>query len=84
MIRPYLRDIINGHKTHGEWKVYLGNEAIDYRIQGEQKNQLTMVVNFISSKDSDEICVMRANSINTEILMGNETDENNRILNINI
>ena len=43
-----------------------------------------MVVNFISSKDSDEICVMRANSINTEILMGNETDENNRILNINI
>ena len=23
MIRPYLSNIINGHKTQGEWKVYL-------------------------------------------------------------
>ena len=37
MIRPYLRDIINDHKTQGEWKI-----------------QLTMVINFISSKGSDE------------------------------
>ena len=23
IIRPYLRDMINNHKTHGEWKFYL-------------------------------------------------------------
>ena len=28
MIRPYLRDIINNHKTQGEWKVQSGNEVI--------------------------------------------------------
>ena len=33
MIRPYLRDIINDHKTRGEWEVYLGNAAIDYKTQ---------------------------------------------------
>ena len=33
MIRPYLRDIINDHKTQGEWKVYLGNALIDYKTQ---------------------------------------------------
>ena len=37
MIRPYLRDIINDHKTQGEWKIYSGNEVIDYKSQGEWK-----------------------------------------------
>ena len=31
MIKPYLRNIINDHKTHGEWKVYSGNIVIDYK-----------------------------------------------------
>ena len=34
-----------------------------------------MVINFISSKDSDEIRAMRAESNNIEIIMANETDE---------
>ena len=54
MIRPNLRDIINDHKTQGNWKVFSGNEVIDYKIQGEWKIQLTIVINFISSKDFDE------------------------------
>ena len=37
MIRPYLRDIINDHKTQGEWKIYSGNEVINYKSQGEWK-----------------------------------------------
>ena len=37
MIRPYLSDMINDHKTRREWKI-----------------QLTMQINFISSKDSEE------------------------------
>ena len=36
--------------------------------------QLTMVINFISSKDSDEICTMHTKSHNIEIMMGNEID----------
>ena len=32
-------------------------------------------MNFISSKDSDEIRAMRAKSNNIEIIMGNQTDE---------
>ena len=34
MIRPYLRDTINDHKTQGGWKVYSDNEVIDYKSQG--------------------------------------------------
>ena len=34
-----------------------------------------MMINFISSKDSDEISVMHTKSNNIEIMMGNETDE---------
>ena len=29
MIRPYLRDIMNDHKTQGEWKVHSGNKVND-------------------------------------------------------
>ena len=35
MIRAYLRDIINDHKTQGEWKVHSGNEVIDHKPQGK-------------------------------------------------
>ena len=75
MIRPYLSEIINDHKTQGEWRVHSGNTVNDYKTQGEWKIQLTMVINLISSKDSDEIRIMRAKSNNTEIIMGNETDK---------
>ena len=40
------------------------------------KIQLTMAINFISSKpDSDETCTMRTKSNNAEIMMGSGTDE---------
>ena len=75
MIRPYLRDIINGQKTQGEQKVDSGNTVIDYKGQGEQKIQLIMINNVISSKDSDKIRTIRTKSNNIEIMMSNETDE---------
>ena len=75
MIIPYLRDIINHHKTQGEWNVHSGNEVIDYKTQGEWKIQLAMIINSISSKDSNEIRTMCTKSNNIEFLMGNETDE---------
>ena len=37
--------------------------------------QLIMVINFMSSKDSDEVHTMCAKSNNVEIMTGNKTDE---------
>ena len=47
MIRPFLNDMVNDHKTQGEWKI-----------------QLIIVINFLYSKDSDEIHTMHAKSDN--------------------
>ena len=33
-----------------------------------------MIINCISSKDSDEICTIHAKNNNMEFMMGNETD----------
>ena len=61
MIRQYLSDIINYHKTQGELKVHSGNTVADYKTQGKWKIQLTMSINFISSKGSDEtlLCMQK-------------------------
>ena len=75
MIRPYLSDIINDHKSQGKWRIHSGNEIIEHKTQSEWKIQLTMAINFISSKDSDETRTMHAKSNNVEIMMGIETDE---------
>ena len=58
MIRPYLSDIINDHKSQGEWKI-----------------QLTMSINLISSKGSDETRTMHTKSDDIKIMIGKETDE---------
>ena len=75
MIRRYLSDIINDHKTQGEWRSHSGNKIIKHKTQGEWKIHLTMAINFISSKkDSDETCIMHTKCDNIEIMMGSETD----------
>ena len=62
MIIPYLRDLINDHKAHGKLKVHSGNKIVYCKSQSEWKIELTMPINFISSKDSDEICNMHTKS----------------------
>ena len=47
----------------------------DHKTRREWKIQLTMQINFISSKDSEETRMMYIKSHNIEIMMGNETDE---------
>ena len=49
VIRPYLSEIINNHKTQGRWKIHLGNTITEHKTQGEWKINLTMTINFISS-----------------------------------
>ena len=75
MIKPYLSDIINDHKTQGKWRTHSGNTITKRKTQSEWKIQLTMSINLISSKDSDETRTIHAKSNNVEIMMGNETNE---------
>ena len=75
MIKPYLSDIINDHKTQGIWRIHSGNKITERKTRSEWKIQLTMETNFISSKDSDETRTVHAKSNNVEIIMGNETNE---------
>ena len=75
-IKPYLSDIIINYKTQGTWRIYSCNEKIEHKTQSEWKIQLTMAINFISSKlDSDETRIMHPKSDNIEIIMGSETEE---------
>ena len=68
MIRPYLRDMINNHKTP------LG-KIIDDDLYEEWEIQLTMQINFVSSLDPGEIRTMDSKSKNIEILMGSKADD---------
>ena len=52
---------------------YLSDMINDHKTQSEWKIQLTMQINFISSKDSEETRTMHTKSHNIEIMMGNET-----------
>ena len=72
MIITHLRDIISNHKTNGKLKVHSSN---DYETKAEWKIQLSMEINFVSSKDSDEIRIMYTKSGNTDVLMGSETSD---------
>ena len=76
MIGPYLSDMINDHKTQKVLEVHSGNKVIDYETTlGEWNIQLTISINFISSKDSNKTRNMRTKSDNIEIMKGHETDE---------
>ena len=75
MIKPYLSDIIKGHKTPGLVRYHSGNKAWIEETSSEWKIQLTMAVNFVFSKDSDETRTIHTKMNIVEIMMGSETDE---------
>ena len=75
MIKPYLDDIINDHKTRGLERYYSGNKACVEDTSSEWKIQLAIAINFISSKDSGVTRTMHTKSNNVEIMIGSETDE---------
>ena len=47
----------------------------DHETKGEWKIQLTMLINFFSSKDSQKISTVHTKSDNTETIIGGETDK---------
>ena len=75
MIKLYLSDIINDHKTHGLVRYHSSNKTWVEETSSVWKIQLTTAINFISSKDSDETRLMHTKSNTVEIMMGSETDE---------
>ena len=75
IIKPYLIDKINEHKTHGLVRYHSDNKSWLEETYSEWKIQLTMAINFISSKDYYETRTMNTKSNNVEIMIGSETDE---------
>ena len=75
MIKPYLSDIINDHKTRSSVRYHSDNKTWVEETPSQWKIQLTMAINFIFSKDSDETRTMHTKSNTVEIMMGTETDE---------
>ena len=75
MINPYLSDIINNHKPHRLVRYHSGDKTWLEETSSEWKIQLTMAINFIFSKDSDDTRTAHTKSNNVEIMMGSETDE---------
>ena len=75
MIKSYLSDIINNHKTHGLVRYHSSDKTWLEETSSEWKIQLTMAINFISSKDSDETRNMHTKSNNVEIMIGSDTGE---------
>ena len=68
MIKLYLSDTINNHKTHGLVRYHSGDKTWLEETSSEWKIQLTMAINFLSSKDSDETRTVHTNDNNVEIL----------------
>ena len=58
MIKPYLSDIINDHKTRSLVRYHSGDKTWLEETSNEWEIQLTMAINFISSKDSDDTPTM--------------------------
>ena len=57
-------------------RLYLRDIINDLKQSDTWKNQLTITINFISSKnDKDEECVMHSKSDNIEIMISDEADE---------
>ena len=54
---------------------YLSNMINDYKTIREWKIQLTIQINFISHKDSEETCTIYTKTCNIDIMEGDETDE---------
>ena len=59
MIEPYLRELINGHKSKGEWKIQLTAHINFISLR----------------PGSDETRVMHTRSDNEEFMNGSDTDE---------
>ena len=54
---------------------YLKDIIINLKKSNSSKIQLTIAINFISSKDNDEECTMHSKRDNTKIMINHKADE---------
>ena len=66
--------MVLGTKEDGSFILNIGKSKIESSTE-VTLIQLTMAINFISSKDSDETRTMHTKSNNVEIMIGIQTDE---------
>ena len=59
---------------------HLGDMINNHKTRREWQIQLTMSINFFSSKDSNETRTMHNRSHNIEIMMGSETNKTIKIV----
>ena len=57
-----------------EIKPHLADTKNEHKNKDEWKIQISMSLNFVSSKDSNEVRTMYAKSNNADVLIGNTTD----------
>ena len=62
-------------KPHQSIKSYMKDIMNNLKKFDTGKSQLTIAINFISSKDTDEERVMHSKSDNIEIIIHNKADE---------
>ena len=58
-----------------EIRLYLKDMINNHKARGEWKIQLSMKINFVSSKDNKETRTMHTKSDNIEIMSGTEADD---------
>ena len=58
-----------------EIRLYLKDMINNHKARGEWKIQLSMKINFVSSKDNNETRTMHTKSDNIEIMSGTEADD---------
>ena len=73
IIKSHVSDIINYFETHGLEIYSSGDKTWVEKTLSEWKIQLTIAINFISSKDSDETRTMHTKSNDVEIMVGEIT-----------
>ena len=57
------------------FRAYFRDIINDHKIQGEWKINLTILINFVSTKDSGETRTMQTTNDNIEIMRSSETEE---------
>ena len=67
------KDKTSIYKYIDKTKQYLSGIINDHKTQGEWKIYVTIAINLISSKNSNETHTMDTGSDNMEIMIGNET-----------
>ena len=62
IIRPYLRGMIDNHKTHGEWKIplimqitFVSSDTVQFRIMNSKSDYVKIMMGIETDNIIDEL-----------------------------